>query len=265
MKSLSLTTFILFLFCLCLRGYSYYTYSKIKSKVTNTESIVNTNKVQSIALLNTLNDLSAPKVVRTIASEEAYKSIKPSLEVTFINDFYEPVNNLFQLEALQEKMREDNFKLKKENNSLEFLPIKLIYYLVIKENYDLSELKDSIKGNLYGFDEEELERIKEISNRPDFMTEILSFKNIPQDEIDSEIEQQATLAKLEKANIEFSKKLNEEEETEEDPNEYLSQLPEEVQEQIYLAENEEVDLEEKLSEMNYTEQEIEEIIEGYQN
>ena len=267
MKSLSLTTFILFIFCLCLRGYSFYTYSKIKSKVTNTDSIIDTNKVQSIALLNTLNDLSEPKIARSISSLDTYKSLKPALEVTFINDFYEPVNNIFHLESLQEKMREDNFKLNKEDSSLEFLPVKLIFYLVIKENYDLSELKDSIKSNLYGIDEEQLQNIKKLSNTSDFMAEILSFKNISQDEIDNEIDQQETLAKLEKANIEFSRKLKENEESndEESPNEYLDQLPSEVREQIYLAENDEIDLEEKLSEMNYTDQEIEEIIEGYEN
>lgn len=259
MKSLSLTTFFLFVFCLCLRGYSYYTFSKLKSKVTTSTSLLDDNKKKSIALLNTLDVISKPKTKRKPASKEnGYVSQRDYLVVTFINDFFEPINNLTSLKSLQEKIKKDNLKINAANNALETLPIKLIFYLVIKENFDLSELKKTSPKSIYGFDDEQLTEMRIKAKSSEFMREILDFKNVPTEEIDSNIETIETIARLEKKN----KELNKDKEVE--ANEFVDQLPEEVKEQIHLAENEEVDLEEKLLEMEYTEEEIEEIIEGYQ-
>ncbi|WP_127714530.1 hypothetical protein [Halobacteriovorax sp. HLS] len=263
MKSLSLTTFILFIFCLCLRGYSYYTYSKLRSKVTNNKSILSNDKKQSLALLNTLNDLNDLKSERKIASVKSDNQVKSALEITFINDFYEPKNNLEELQSLQKKIRESNLKEKMSDNSLESFPIRFIYFLVIRENFDLSELKRSEAAVLYNFDREQVKQMKIESNKHSFLTEILNFKNVNTDELQEDIEYQNSLARLEEVNKTLAAK-NETNPEDEEKADFIDQLPEEVLEQLAIAETSDIDIEEKLKEMDYTEQEVAEIIEGYE-
>jgi hypothetical protein len=209
--------------------------------------------------------ISRPNKSRTVASEKKYKSQKEYLEITFINDFYEPIDNLHHLKSIQEKIKDDNRNTGTKNNALEELPIKLLFYLVIKENFDLTELRKTSSNSIYGFDKDQLKEMRIKAKTTEFLREILLFKNIPLEEIESQVESKETLARLEQHNQDLINR-NENEETNEleERNEFYEQLPEEVKEQIFLAENEEVDLEEKLTEMEYTEEEIEEIIEGYQ-
>lgn len=262
MKSLSLTTFILFIFCLCLRGYSYYTYSKLRSKVTTNKSIITNDKNQSLALLNTLNDLNELKSERKVASSESSSNqIKSALEITFINDFYEPKNNLEDLKSLQKKIRESNLNEKMSDNSLESLPIRFIYFLVIRENFDLSELKRSEAAVLYNFDKEQVKQMKIESNKHSFFTEILSFKNVNIDDLEDDLDYQKKLTRLERINNSLTSKDESDAEKKESFND---QLPEEVLEQLAIAQTSDIDIEEKLKEMDYTEQEVAEIIEGYE-
>ena len=56
------------------------------------KSILSNDKKQSLALLNTLNDLNDLKSERKIASVKSDNQVKSALEITFINDFSCSIN-----------------------------------------------------------------------------------------------------------------------------------------------------------------------------
>ncbi|OUR96506.1 hypothetical protein A9Q84_09155 [Halobacteriovorax marinus] len=270
MKKLSLSTFSLFLFCLCLRGYSFYSYVKLREKVTTTHGFLQEDKKKTIALLNTLNDLTLPSQMtdRTIASTKSKLSLQhESLTLTFIEDFYDSSNNLNHLRELQKQLQDANLELGQRDNALELWTLEFVYYLVIRENFDLVDFRKVAKIGDFGFNSEEISRMKEVALSQVFKEEILNFKNVPTHLIEEELRSKDnTLERLEKHNLNLAN-LNETEGEEEEQTPKLKSfedLPEDVKEQIYLAENENIDLEDKLIEMDYTEEEVDEIINGYQ-
>jgi hypothetical protein len=271
MKKLSLSTFSLFLFCLCLRGYSFYSYKKLREKVTSSKSLLQEDKKKTIALLNTLNDLTLPvhNPTRSLASKKNSKTnqLHESLTLTFIEDFYDSTNNLSHLRDLQFQLKKYNIKIGQRDNALENWTLEFIYYLVIKENFDLVDFRKVAKIGDFGFNSEEIKRMKDIALSKEFKREILSFKNVPTHLIEDDINnKENTLQRLESHNQELAKRSKNDKayEDEDEKLKPFDELPEEVKEQFLLAENEEIDLEEKLIEMDYTEDEIDEIVNGYQ-
>ncbi len=233
-------------------------YRELKDKVSSNESLLNDDKKKTIALLNTLNDLSekssSTSNFRELSSDDInLQRSKDSLIITFIEDFYAAKENLSALKSIQKEITNLNKELDLQNSPLEYLDIKLLYYFVIRENFDLRDFKGSIIFEDLGFSPEQMEKIRKFSHTKEFKKEIYKFKNIYIEE--SYGSKDETLARLETLN---------KQETEKKPLEF-EDLPEDAQiEFLQAAEDQEVDLEKKLLEMDYTPEEIEEMLTGFE-
>ncbi|GEM_PF-4113167 len=252
MKKLSISTFWIFVLCLSLRTYSYLSYNELKDKVNSGESLLNDDKKKTIALLNTLNDLTktVPKAnnFREVSSEDLdSQKQKDSTIINFIEDFYASKDNLEELAYHQKVIKKINKKLDTPNAPLEYLDIELLYYFVIRENFDLRDFQKNIIFEDLGFDRETMAKIRRYSTSQDFRLEILRFKNIYTDEV----LQSELLSDIEDEPEEVTA---EEKLIAEDVNlEFLSP-----------ADEQEVDLEAKLQELDYTPEEIEEMLSGFE-
>uniref|UniRef100_UPI003569A050 hypothetical protein n=1 Tax=Halobacteriovorax sp. TaxID=2020862 RepID=UPI003569A050 len=249
MKKLSISTFWIFVLCLCLRTYSYLSYSELKDKVQSSESLLNDDKKKTIALLNTLNDLTQnkPKVdnFREVSSKDLESQRrKESTVINFIEDFYASKENLAELSYHQKVIKNINKELNVENAPLEYLDIELLYYFVIRENFDLRDFQKIIIFEDLGFDREAMAKIRKFSVSKEFKIEILRFKNIYTEEV---VEPEY----LAKESIQI----------EDNDNNIDDRLmsPEDKVEFLKAANEQEVDLEAKLMELDYTPEEIEEM------
>ena len=258
MKKLSISTFGIFVFCLCLRTYSYLSYEDLKGKVSSNESLMADDKRKTIALLNTLNDLSDKGVhnpnFRELSSLDAsLQRNKDSLIISFIENFYASKENLQALKSIQKEIAALNEKMKVANSPLEYLDLELIYYFIIKENFDLRDFQGSLIFEDLGFNREAMVQIRKESQSERFKYEIYKFKNIFVEEVisneDDDLDSNQELSEVDapKDRLEFT------------------DLPEDAQiEFLQAAEDQEIDLEKKLQEMDYTPEEIEEMLTGFE-
>lgn len=258
MKKLSISTFGIFVFCLCLRTYSYISYKELEQKVNSNEALLSDDKKKTIALLNTLNDLTDSPIkpennFREVSSDELKKQRKiDSLIISFIEGFYASRDNLTELRKIQKEIQKLNKETDTIGRPLSFLDLNLIYYFVIRENFEIRDFQKDIIFEDIGFNREKLEEIRKLSNSDEFKVAIFKFKNIyikeEVQDIESEPRENNSLAIEDKA-----------------PSLEFEDLPEETQiEFLKAADDQEVDLEEKLLELDYTQEEIDEMLSGFE-
>ncbi|ATH08658.1 hypothetical protein BIY24_12080 [Halobacteriovorax marinus] len=261
MKKLSISTFGLFVFCLCLRTYSYLSYKDLKDKVNTHESLLSEDKKKTIALLNTLNDLEESKnksnsrQVSSTPQERDLNKEKDSLVISFIEEFYASKDNLLLLKDIKRNIGKLNKELKTQSTPLVYLDLELLYYFVIRENFELRDFQKDIVFEDIGFDRDSIVAITNFSKTREFKKEILSFKNVLTQEKEEKEDKLARLEKLHESEKEIEKKA---------PMEF-EELPEDAQlEFLQAAEDQSIDLEEKLLELDYTQEEVEEMLSGFE-
>ncbi len=155
--------------------------------------------------------------------KEKLKNKSQELEKAYLAKNY----SVNEIKKIQTEVTDLKRKLDLEVDNIEKWDPKFVYYLIINDNYTLSEINQMKKLSEHGLSQDEIEYIKEYTQTGEFSERLNSFKN----------------------NSEVVRKV--------------ASIPKEKDEFIDTPENETASLEDKLIEMDYNPEEKEEMSYGY--
>jgi hypothetical protein len=121
-------------------------------------------------------DVATKEKIVSAKNEYNTKIDIKSQEKILIQSFNDPHSTIQDIKEIQNKIVQEKNKLKIEVNNTEKWEPGFIYYLMINENYSLSDINGIQSLTENGFNAEELNYISEAMRTKDFYNKIAEFK-----------------------------------------------------------------------------------------
>lgn len=260
MKPLALFTFTCFLLALGSRFYAVRTSEKIQRKIVTQKSHSEPNlfsqpTTQLMTDLQRLEEVLDEDTLRKEKQKEHELALEKIAQMReeFETSFMSPTDNLIFLKQMQDQIH----RFADENDiralNTEFYDIFDLFYLMIFERMDFRAINE-MRSLSELYTPNELERIGNYTVTADFLTEIYQFKNIPltQDNLES----------FERSIASFEEGAQEDFFTEYIKNEEAAAL--ELEAEVFDGYVDEEMVREKLKRINYNDEQISEVIQGYE-
>jgi hypothetical protein len=266
MKWLSLLSLLCLSLTLTARIYAYYTFKSLDLLISQSkkESVFDEKPDEAKKLLAALADIPIDKKIL----KENHIAYDESLEVEQQDDAF-PVSNLsLDANKLNNELEEAKIALitaynETSNNIRDILSIqsdisnlkakldtlvlpteswdpRLVFYLEIREGLQLEDIDQLENLADIGISIEEIKNIRNLINTPEFLHEILIFKGVDDSEIELAVTSHSVERKLASA---------------------IDRMRDSSNDQVSINDN--IALEAKLVEMDYTDSETEEMSHGY--
>lgn len=260
MKPLALFTFACFLLALGSRFYALRTSEKIQKKIAIQKSQPQPNlfsqpTTQLMADLQRLEEVLDEDTLREEKQKEHEMALEKiaQLREEFETSFMSPNDNLIFLKQMQDQIH----RFADENDipalNTEVYDIFDLFYLMIFERMDFRAINE-MRSLSELYTPSELKRIGDYTVTPAFLTEIFQFKNIPLTE--------DNLQSFERSIASFDEEVQEDFFTEYMKNEEAAAL--ELEAEVIDGYVDEEMVREKLKRINYNEEQISEVIQGYE-
>jgi len=222
----------------------------ISKSNANYESVFDKEPEEAVKLLNALADipldtklaLREPSNTNNETPKEDYETILEEQKLSLITAYMEASNNLDSIRFLQNSIEQTRRNLEMSSLPTENWEPRLVFFLMIREGLQLEDIDQLQNLADIGVSPEDMKHVKRTMETEDFLKEILIYKGLVDDDIDVAVQEAQSQKTLDDA----LNKMKEDSENE-------------------LAPIDTMALEAKLVEMDYSEDEMEEIAHGHED
>ncbi len=256
MKWLSILSLICFSLTLSARLYAHYTYKSLNEMISknHVESVFDQEPEKAIELLDALSDIPIsnegliriPASKQELAKKEDFETQLEDNKLALITAYMASKNNLDNIRFIQNSIEQIRRNMEMSSFPTENWDPRLVFFLMIREGLQLEDIDQLENLADIGISPLDMKHVKYTMETDDFLREILIYKGVLDEDIEVAIDKSNTSKRLDDA----LEKMNENREmTIEDAKE--------------LAPLDNMALEAKLVEMDYSDEEIEEITHGH--